>query len=53
MFATRLSWFYNFKGPSKIVDTGPLLRHCSTRSLLNDSHYQIQVFLEDKGVLRS
>ena len=22
MFANRLSWFYNFKGPSKIVDTG-------------------------------
>ena len=31
MFANRLSWWFDFRGPSKCVDTGKLIFQFSTR----------------------
>jgi hypothetical protein len=44
MFANRLSWFFNFKGPSKIVDTGrPLLLCPRTHSLYRSRGWEAAV----------
>ncbi|EIE19938.1 hypothetical protein COCSUDRAFT_44339 [Coccomyxa subellipsoidea C-169] len=47
MFANRLSWFYNFKGPSKIVDTA-----CSSSFVaLNDAISDIKAGVIDYAVV--
>ncbi|KAK9916399.1 hypothetical protein WJX75_002178 [Coccomyxa subellipsoidea] len=47
MFANRLSWFYNFKGPSKIVDTA-----CSSSFVaLNDAISDIKAGVVDYAVV--
>lgn len=38
MFANRLSWTFDFRGPSKAIDTGdPLLNFCMHKAALSDT----------------